>query len=55
MASKKMAPLKVDGRQIQLMRSGKVDGRLPEVRRGAGPWEDKRFKDPKHRTKGWDD
>lgn len=48
------APIKLDSMEILMNRSGKADGRLPEVRTGCGVFEDKRFKKPKHKT-NWRD
>ena len=52
MKKKLFESMKVDTNEILINRSGKVDGRMGEVRTGCGVWEDKRKKKPKYK-KDW--
>ena len=49
MAKNKKMSFKINATEILLNRSGKVDGRIAEVRTGCGVHEDRRFKKPKYK------
>lgn len=54
MKEKYLKPMKLNAMEVLMNRSGKVDGRMEEVRTGCGVYEDKRFKKPKYK-KDWRD